>query len=529
MFSEREESMEPIVGIYCRLSKEDRYKISRGDDSESIQNQKSMLIKYARERGWKIYQIYSDDDYTGSDRNRPQFNQLLKDAEAGKINIILCKNQARFCREMEIVEKYIHGYFIAWGVRFIGIADNADTFVKGNKKARQINGLINEWYLEDLSSNVKSALDDKRSDGLHIGSSAPYGYLKDPQRKGHLIVDREAAEIVHEIFEMFASGYGKTRIARELNQREIPNPTRYKYLNGQSRREKSGDGSRSHLWGYSTISKMLVNEVYIGNMIQGKTGTISYKIKKKRYKPKEQWYCREQTHEAIIEKELWDRVQQLTRQRTTVKQNGRVRVLAGKVRCAGCGYALNVSLAHGYRYLRCKTTMKYGSPCVGCCIREDELKQYIMKAYQEMTETYLLVDQAERMITLSDERQKKRERIRKERVFHEREKEKKENALKALYLDKITGDITPEEYRAFSEAFRKDIARCNKLIEDASGQLRQLEQEGQEESEKQELLKKYQDIKELNYDIMNTFIDHIEVGKRKTRKEEHPITIFWKF
>ena len=149
------------VGIYCRLSDEDRFKKDKNDDSESIANQKSMLLKYALNKNWEVVNVYSDDDYSGADINRPKFNELLKDCEEGKIDIVLCKTQSRFSRDMEIVEKYIHNKFIEWGIRFVSIVDNADTQVKGNKKARQINGLINEWYLEDLSDNIRSSLQNR--------------------------------------------------------------------------------------------------------------------------------------------------------------------------------------------------------------------------------------------------------------------------------------------------------------------------------------------------------------------------------
>lgn len=166
------------VAIYCRLSEEDRNKQSETDDSNSIQNQKSMLLQYSLEHGWEVYNIYSDDDYTGSDRRRPEFNRLLEDAKNRKFDIVLCKTQSRFTRELELVEKYIHGLFPIWGIRFISIVDNADTANKGNKKSRQINGLVNEWYLEDMSENIKSVLTDRRKNGHHIGAFALYGYKK---------------------------------------------------------------------------------------------------------------------------------------------------------------------------------------------------------------------------------------------------------------------------------------------------------------------------------------------------------------
>jgi DNA invertase Pin-like site-specific DNA recombinase len=160
----------PRAAIYCRLSEEDADKADPGQDSRSIQNQKSMLVRYAVEQGWQIYNIYSDDDYTGSDRERPQFNRLLEDARRGCFDIVLCKSQSRFTREMELVEKYIHGLFVEWSVRFVGYADNADTANRGNKKARQINGLVNEWYLEDMSQNIRTVLDAKRRQGEFVAA-----------------------------------------------------------------------------------------------------------------------------------------------------------------------------------------------------------------------------------------------------------------------------------------------------------------------------------------------------------------------
>ena len=148
------------AALYCRLSEEDRNKSRKEEDSQSIQNQKSMLLQYAFAQGWEIYDVYSDDDYAGADRRRPAFNRLLRDAREHRFDIILCKTQSRFTREVELVEKYIHGLFPLWGIRFVSIVDNADTAIRGNKKARQINALVNEWYLEDMSENIRSVLDN---------------------------------------------------------------------------------------------------------------------------------------------------------------------------------------------------------------------------------------------------------------------------------------------------------------------------------------------------------------------------------
>lgn len=365
------------VAIYCRLSEEDRNKTSSSTESNSIQNQKTMLLQYAAQHQWEVYDVYSDDDYTGADRNRPAFNKLLVDAEHHRFDIILCKTQSRFTRELELVEKYIHGLFPLWGIRFISIVDNADTDDKRNKKMRQINGLVNEWYLEDMSENIRSVLTTRRKSGLHIGSFALYGYQKDPDNKGHLIIDEDAAKIVRKVFSLFSQGYGKTAIARMLNSKNIPNPTEYKRLKGLNYRNRQKENST--LWRYDTISRMLTNEIYAGNMVQGKYGSISYKTKQNKPRPKEQWYIVEHTHEAIIHKDLWNLVQSMLAQKTKPFKTGKIGIFTGKVRCANCGNPMRSIKKGEYRYLQCQTRYISKDACVGAFISVNALKQVVVE------------------------------------------------------------------------------------------------------------------------------------------------------
>ena len=179
--------MREKVGVYCRLSNEDRGKVNKNEDSDSIVNQRSMCVKYAVSKNWDVVDIYVDDDFSGAGTYRPEFERLLKDCESGKINVVVCKTQSRFSRDLEVIERYIHCKFIEWGVRFIGIVDNADTDNDDNKKSRQINGLMNEWYLADISQNIKKSLKNKREDGLFIGSFASYGYERSKEDKHKLV------------------------------------------------------------------------------------------------------------------------------------------------------------------------------------------------------------------------------------------------------------------------------------------------------------------------------------------------------
>ena len=221
----------PKVGIYCRLSIEDRDK-AESDSSASIQNQKAMLRDHCRERDWEIYDIYIDDGYSGVDRSRPEFRRLLSDCEKGNIDIVLCKDQSRFSRDTVVIEEFINDKFLEWGIRFIGIADNADTESESYSTMRLFTSAYNEMYVKDISSKIRRTLAYKREQGQFIGSFAPYGYQIDPDDKHRLIIDRETAPVVRRIFEMYVSGEGYRRIVRKLNDDGIACPTEYKRQKG---------------------------------------------------------------------------------------------------------------------------------------------------------------------------------------------------------------------------------------------------------------------------------------------------------
>lgn len=516
------------AGIYCRLSEEDRNKQSEDDDSNSIQNQKALLLEYAVKQGWEVYNIYSDDDYTGADRKRPQFNRLLADAEQGRFQIVLCKSQSRFTRELELVEKYLHGLFPQWGIRFVSIADNADTANRGNKKSRQINGLVNEWYLEDLSDNIKVVLTNRRQNGYHIGAFALYGYKKDPERKGHLIVDEEAAAVVREVFTLFAQGYGKTAIARRLNDRGIPNPTEYKRIQGL--RYQQPKQKNSTLWKYFAISNMLTNELYIGNMVQGKYGSVSYKTKQNKPRPKDQWYRVEGTHEPIIDKALWDRVQALAAQRAKPFAAGEIGLFARKVRCGGCGYTMRSSKnAKGLRYLQCSNRHVAKDACGGAFISVDRLERYVMTELDRLTGEYLDWDQLEQGVTFRDDLAARRAKTQAELAACEKRGQEYEKGLRDLYFDKTRGILTEEDYLAFSQEFSAQRQRLKLAVLACEDALLKMEAEQAAGEDRQEQLERYIRPQRLNRQMVDVFIDTIYVGKRIPGSREVPVEIHWTF
>lgn len=221
------------VVLYLRLSKEDIEKPTKEAISESIKNQELMLCEEVKKHpNWRIVGVYCDEDFSGAGTYRPDFEKMIKLCENGEVDIVLCKSQSRFSRDMEIVEKYLHNKFTEWNVRFVSIVDNADTANKGNKKARQINALVNEWFLEDLSDNIKATFRTKWENGECTSSFAKYGFIKDPKNKNHLLIDPIASEIKKQIGNMILIGYGQDKIANILEEKKIPSPYEYKAMNG---------------------------------------------------------------------------------------------------------------------------------------------------------------------------------------------------------------------------------------------------------------------------------------------------------
>lgn len=518
------------VAIYCRLSEEDKDKKNPEDDSNSIQNQKKMLIDYSIQNDWEIYNIYSDDDYSGSDRNRPEFNRMIADAEQRKFDIILCKTQSRFTRELELVEKYINYLLPLWGIRFVGLVDNADTANQGNKKARQITGLTNEWYIEDLSNDIRKVLHSKTKQGLHIGSTAVYGYIKDPDNKGHIIIDPEAAEVVRQIFVWCSEGYGIQRIARKLNERGIPNPSTYKEQRGiPYKRPWTQSGS---LWKYYSVERILKNEVYIGNMVQGRQRNFSYKSSKKKCVPKEEWVVVPGTHEPIINQDLWDKVQYQLRIRTRGSTKpGTVGPFSRKLFCKQCGHTLRSFKSHDRRYFRCPTRLEFLGECDGCYISLKALETAVLQELNRMIDLYLDKDELEKNLSVQRDYKEKLLRVETEIKRLEQNLKQKKIQLEQVYNDRLDGIITTEEFSVFAEKKRQEF----KILEDEMRKTKALrenlsiEAEYADISKKEALLKKYVDVDHLDRTMVEAIIDHIVVSRRDPVTKKQEIEIFWNF
>lgn len=303
------------AALYLRLSEEDK---DRGSDpSRSIQNQELMLRDYARAQGWQVAGVYNDEDFSGADRRRPAFNRLLADAAAGCFQVVLCKSLSRFTRLYTEQETLLQEAFPRWGVRFVSLVDHTDTQDPANKKSRQINALVNEWYLEDLSENIRRTYRAKMQAGQYLGAVAPYGYRKSPQNRHRLEADPAAAAVVRDIYRRFLSGAGLAAIARELTAAGVPTPYAYKQAQGEPLRLPAASGT----WAASTVRKILTNPVYRGALAQGRETTRSYKDKTRIRRPPQDWVWVEDAHPALVPGETFAAVQERLGRRKKGRHN----------------------------------------------------------------------------------------------------------------------------------------------------------------------------------------------------------------
>ena len=454
---------------------------------------------------------------------------MIEAAKEKKFQIILCKSQSRFTRDMELVEKYIHGMFPIWGIRFIAVADNADTEVKGNKKARQINGLVNEWYLEDLSENIRMVFDMKRQQGQYIGGFPVYGYQKDPRDKNHLIVEPEAAGVVRQIFQWALEGHGKQSIAFMLNSRGIVNPTRYKVERGWSCNHpiKNDYG----LWNKTTIWRILHNEMYTGVMVQGRTKKVSYKSKTLITMPREQWFRVEGTHEAIIDSETFQTVQKLMALRSREDGTGMLHPLAGLVKCMDCGSTMSktTNCQRGrprVSYLRCKLYADSGREklCTRHSIRLDQLIELVSERIRHYVQSCYKLKELE----LPPPPDTRRDALEQEQKSLTTQLERRSQALKNLYLDRVSGILSEGQFVELNQDFLAEKSRLERRLAQIDIELGE-RAEPVEQAALMERARELLKLETIPRELVVALIEKIEIGEKDRETGKQEIRITWKF
>ncbi|MGN1104530.1 MAG: recombinase family protein, partial [Candidatus Coproplasma sp.] len=330
------------TGIYLRLSKDDE----RMGESLSIDNQRLILRKYVTEHGGTIIDEYVDDGYSGTNFERPGVQRLLEDAKTGKIDTIIVKDLSRFGRNYIQVGQYTDYIFPAYGIRFIALNDNVDTadVNSAGMDMMPIMNIFNEWHSANTSKKIRAVLEASQRSGKYTSGTYPYGYIAGTDENRSAIVDEPAAKIVRRIFDMRIQGYSPYRIARVLSDEGVPNPTEY-------RTRKDGgkiDREVPHWWSHKTVNDMLSDMTYLGYTVQHRRHTISYKNHKTVYRPESEWIVKENAHEPIISKEVWQKAQEVKASvaRDKVTKSSKVYPLSGLLYCEDCGRKMKLSKSY---------------------------------------------------------------------------------------------------------------------------------------------------------------------------------------
>lgn len=517
------------AALYGRLSKEDIDKLNGGDDSESIKNQRLLLTDYALEKGFEIVDWYYDDDYSGLYSDRPGFERLIADAQNKKFDIVIAKSQSRFTRNMEHMEKYLHTMFPILGIRFIGVVDNADTAVASNKKARQINGLINEWYCEDLSENIKSVFKAKMRAGQYIASHPPYGYIKNPENTHTLIIDEYAAGIVQRIFNMYISGMGKGAIGAQLTKEGILIPSEYKKQVLKMNYHNAHEAIYSKLWSYQTIHTILNNEAYTGVMIQSRFSTVSYKSKKKVKVPEKDWIKIPNAYEPIIDNNTWEIAQSLQKSRTrSVNSEQKIGLFTGLLRCSDCKKPMSRAYhrrTHEFTGYCCSTYKKFGNQfCSQHGIKEDELKQAVLFEIKKVANEILTQNDIEELNSFDPEN------ILNGNDFNEKTKEiiqdkisRIDKYLKKAYENFVEQILDRDEFLELKNQYNKEKQELLKQIQEIDNIIFDKKSSQKEHNQWIKRFKNYMDVDELTREMVLELVERIEIGNNKD------VHIYFKF
>ena len=528
-----EKEKEYRAALYCRLSSDDAYL----GESGSIKTQRALLTQYCKENNIPVYDVYTDDGFSGTNFERPAFKRMLNDLESHRANLVIVKDLSRFGREYAQMGMYIENYFEDWNIRFISIGENIDTLNGTDEILMPITNVINSQYAKECSRKTKQAHRALAKEGKFIGSRAPFGYIKDPKDRHHLIVDEEAASVVRSIFKMFCDGIGYVRMTKILREKKILNPQANKNKNNPDY-YKSDYWRQNFDWHATSIRVILNNPVYLGQTTFGRTKVKGKTKKKKVATDESEWIVVENTHEPIIDKATWNLAHDIMKNRRRETKSGETQMFAGLVKCSDCGSALNVSRnakKGKYTSFSCWVYKNYGKErCTSHAIgyktlynivlenirRQAECASVQKEKYLEMLKNQMAEKATQDIKSVKSELKKINKRI-----------AQLEKILNKLYEDRALEKITEERYLLMNSNYENEYNELNERQNVLSQQIDKIETTEYNAETFTNLIEKYTNITELNARILNELIDKIVVHEKEIINGEkfQMVEIYYKF
>ena len=510
MYLEISNPMDYHVALYIRLSKEDENE----GPSESVTNQKSLLDDFVKKHRLSVYDTYIDDGWSGTSFDRPDFQRMIGDIEAKKVNMVITKDLSRLGRDYIMTGHYMERYFPEKRVRYISLLDGIDTGVESSANdITPFRAIMNDMYAKDISKKIKSVKRDKQRKGQFIGGKPMFGYKMHPTEKNQIVVDEEAAQIVRRIFAMALEGVSCRKIATQLNEDHVPTPATYAGLT------IGNPGPYTGLWSSERISEMLQNETYIGNMVQGRTVKISYKSKKCLRQARENWVVVENTHEPLIDAETFQKVQMLVSSRKRTKSRTYDFLLRGLIFCHECGYpmaVINRKNAAGEErlFLICRTYQRFTKAGVCTChsIKEKTVTDTVLAKVREVCEAYLnpaellpiaeeAVSEADKAASAEAEIQSLRNRIDTLTVN-----------LDKMYMDKLSGILSEVDFQRIYLKVKDDRAQLEEQVKVLE---REKENPVPKEDRAKELVQRFLASVPTNRELLFSLIERVELSEDK--------------
>ena len=507
------------VGLYIRLSEADEDK-SYESESESIVNQRSLLMNYVKQNGFTFIEEYVDDGFTGTNFERPGFKKLINDIESGKINCVITKDLSRLGRDYIQCGYYVEQYFPQNKIRYISVLDQIDTFLESaNNDIAPFKSLFNDMTSKDTSKKIRSILRNKKEQGKFIGSEPSFGYMRDPKDKGHLIPNPETAFIVKKIFEMANEGVGISDIVSYLNDKNYPTPSLYKRKEGSKQRFNP-------IWTVSSVKKILKNEMYTGDMVQNLQTNLSYKSQKKIALAKEFWIIVEGTHEALVSKEVFNKIKNNSKRVNRTYKKREKRLFENLIYCKECGNTLTVTYRKNHDYWTVNCNKYSRDPrrhlCYPHFMPYDKLEKALLEVIIKTCKTYMKRIDVKKLA--KDINSKNKCNNNQDEMNFLRKKLKEYiSKIDMLYDDKFKGNISENTYLRLSKETEIQLNQTKIKLEE-------LESIKEDKTESIKKMKEYEDkIEELinidkpSRELLQSIIERIEIDKDKN------IEIFYKF
>lgn len=506
------EKKEKITALYCRLSQDD----GREGESNSISNQKEILMQYAKQHGFLHPEFFVDDGISGTTFMRADFQRMQQMAENGEIATIIVKDLSRFGRNYLEVGEYIEIKYPTLGIRFIAIQENVDTFNNTGTEMMPFNNIFNEWYAAQTSKKIRAVQKAKADKGERVSASIPYGYKKSPDNPKQWIIDEPAAEVVRYIYQLCLDGLGPTQIAKRLRAEKILCPTAYFESIGKPTANKVP--SDPYKWCGDTTKRIIDNRQYTGCTINFMSSLINYKVHKRIPNDKSEWQIIPNTQEAIIDEGTWERVQELRKNRRRNTATGRESIFSGLVYCADCGsklyFCASKSITEKQEFYRCAAYKENTGTCSIHYIRDIVLRQLVLETIQKVAEYVCQFEPVFLYLFAKRSKEGKEKNVRIMKSNAEKAKKRiaeLDKLIERIYTDNVIGKISDERFAIMSANFESEQKELRESLVKLEQSIVEAETEKVDMKRFLETIRECTEVKELTPSLVNTLIKRIEV------------------